>query len=234
MHRLNWLFTCSSLVVLLVTAERYSFTTKILLHPGNFLRLHEFVQMNLIILLTVILPFLLLRDVSGNFELVKKRTGFWWMLLFLIGVYFYATGNGVHEIGSFFFNQYCDTKNFSDILCTGFFINDYYYGNILYFIGGTLMILPLLFLEHTKQFFQMDRRNMVILYVNGIFYSLAIFAYSAFDRVAIGLIYSLTIMVVSDILLFHHWKKRNRIPVILYTSVCYTLGALGALYVWVF
>jgi hypothetical protein len=44
MNRLNGAFTVTSALVLLVTLERFSFTTSILLQPYSFIRLHELVQ----------------------------------------------------------------------------------------------------------------------------------------------------------------------------------------------
>jgi hypothetical protein len=55
MKRLNWLLTLVSLTVLVVTGERFSFTTRVVLPPSNFLRLHEVLQMTLMILATVVL-----------------------------------------------------------------------------------------------------------------------------------------------------------------------------------
>src|SRR5690348_17336571 len=98
MHRLNILFTLSSISVLLVTIERFSFTTKILLQPYNFLRLHEVIQMLFLILFTVVIPFFILYEVSESFHLFVKRSLVWIPLLFIGGIYFYATGNGLHEM----------------------------------------------------------------------------------------------------------------------------------------
>ena len=111
MHRLNVFFTLSSLSVLLVTIERFSFTTKVLLQPYNFFRLHEFIQLSFIILLTVVIPFGILYIISDSLTLYSKRKYVWLVLLFLIGVYFYSTGNGVHEMAGFTLNQYCNVKS---------------------------------------------------------------------------------------------------------------------------
>lgn len=234
MNRLNWLFTFSSLNVLLVTIERYSFTTKVLLQPDSFLRLHEVFQMTFIILLTVILPFLLLKEISGNFKLLKNPKGFYLLLTFIIGIYFYATGNGVHELASFQFNHYCDTKSFGGDLCGGFFFNDYYFGNILYFFGGILMNLPLLMLERTKQYFKFNKKELIILTVNAVVYGLAIFAYSGFDRVLVGLTYSTILMILACYYLFTSKKSFNKLPVTLSLAICYSLGTIGAVLVRIF
>ncbi|MBI3980921.1 hypothetical protein HY345_02895 [Candidatus Microgenomates bacterium] len=234
MNKLNWLLTLSSLSVLLVTIERFSFTTRILLQPYNFLRLHEIVQMCVVILFTVIIPYLVLKEVSDNFSLLRKRWGFWLGLMFVTGIYFYATGNGVHEVSSFNFNNFCDTKNFQGNLCGGMFFNDYYTGNILYFVGGILMYLSLLLFEQRNPNKTYQRKDLPLTTINSLIFSFAIFAYSGFDRVLVGLVFSLIMMTISLILLY---KKRGKIleaPYTLYTVLSYSVGTIAALAVRIF
>src|SRR5579859_1640300 len=104
MKRLNVLLTLSSFVVLLVTIERFSFTTNVVLQPYNFLRLHEVIQTTVIILATVLILFFLFKEVSQNFTLLQSKKGTVLGLLFITGIYFYATGNGMHELASYLFN----------------------------------------------------------------------------------------------------------------------------------
>lgn len=229
MNKLNLLFILSSISVLLVTIERFSFTTHILLQPYSFLRLHELVQMVFIILLTVLIPFFLLREVSGNFESFKVKKGLLLGILFIIGIYFYATGNGVHEVSSFTFNNYCDTKNVSGNLCGGLFFNDYYTGNIIYFFGAGFMVISLLLLEKSRPNKMYKKKDLVLTLINAGIYAFAIFAYAAFDRVLVGLIYSVIMMVIADVLFLQIRKKYLEYPVITYTAVTYTIGTLAAI-----
>lgn len=231
MNKLNILFTLSSLSVLLVTIERFSFTAGVLLQPYNFLRLHELVQMTIIILITVIIPFLILKEVSDNFSFLKSRNGFLLTLLFVIGVYFYATGNGVHEMASFLFNNYCSVKNFSGNLCSGLFINDYYTGNVLYFIGGGLMVSSLLLIEKLNPTTKFNKKEMIILKINAVVYALAIFAYAAFDVVLVGITYSVIITAISLLIFISIRKNYLNYPVITYTTLTYILGTALAILV---
>lgn len=231
MNKLNWLFTLTSISVLLVTIERFSPTTKILLQPYNFLRFHELLQMTTLILLTVVIPALILKEITDNFETLKSKNGATLFVAFIVGVYFYATGNGLHEVASFTFNNFCNVKNFVGDLCGGLFFNDYYTGNILYFIGAFFMNLSLLLLERQKQTQTFSNRDLTILLVNGLIYSLAIFAYSGFDRVLVGLVYSAIVAVIADALLLTSKLKYKNQPVAVYTAVTYTLGTVAALLV---
>lgn len=231
MNRLNLLFSLSSLSVILVTIERFSFTTKVLLQPYSFLRLHELVQMSFLILFTVIVPTLILKEVTHNFETLKIKPGFILFLLFIIGIYFYATGNGVHEVSSFNFNNFCDIKNFSGDLCGGFFFNDYYTGNIFYFLGAALMVGILMVFELIRPNKTYKRKDLILTIINSLIYAFAIFAYAAFDKVLVGLIYSVIITIFALILILKVRKNYLEHPVTLYTALTYTLGTIAAIFV---
>ncbi len=230
MNRLNLLFSLSSLSVLLVTVERFSFTAKILLQPYSFLRLHELVQMSLIILLTVVIPVFLLKEISQNFKKVKQRE-FLLILSFITGVYFYATGNGVHELASFLFNHYCNTLKFVGDLCGGFFFNNYYTGNIFYFIGGFMMVASLLLLEYKRPNETYKKKDLPITIINACIYAFAIFAYATFDKVLVGIIYSIITTVFAVYLFVQIRKKYLKYPVITYTTITYVIGTVTALIV---
>lgn len=227
MHRLNLIFTLSSLSVLLVTIERFSFTARILLQPYSFLRLHELVQMSFIILLTVVIPVFLLKEVTQNFKNIKQKE-FILLLTFITGVYFYATGNGIHELASFLFNHYCDVARFSGDLCGGFFFNDYYTGNIYYFIGGFMMVASLLLFERGRPNETYKKKDLPITIVNAAVYAFAILAYAAFDRVLVGITYSIITTVFAIALFLQVRTKYLQYPVITYTSLTYALGTVAA------
>lgn len=226
MKTLNWLFTLSSINLILVTIERFSVTTKILLQPYNFLRLHEIFQMTTLILFTVILSVFILKEVINNFAALKNRRGFIFFLAFIIGIYFYATGNGVHEVSSFNFNNFCDTKHIANDVCGSFFFNDYYTGNVFYFIGAALMIISIMLLEKGNPSDLFKKKDIIILRTNATIYSLAIFAYAAFDKVLVGLIYTLIVWVITVYLFWKVKKNYNQYPFITYTMITYTLGIL--------
>ncbi len=193
MKRLHLLLSLNSLAVVLVSLERFSFTTRVLLQPYQFLRLHEALQIGVLILATVLIPFFLFREVTGNFSLLAKdkRRGMVLGSVFLAGIYFYASGNAFHELASFLFNQYCDVTSVSGQLCASLFFNDYYTGNVLYFIGAFLFTLALILLEVVQPRLLMTKRDLWLLVPNSLIYALAIVAYAGFDRVLVGLVYSL-------------------------------------------
>jgi hypothetical protein len=231
MRKLHIILTLSSLNVILVSIERFSPTTQILLQPDDFLHLHELLQMTTLILLTVIIPGFLLQHVTDNFALLRSRSGALLGLLFLVGVYFYATGNGLHEVASFLFNQYCPTDQFDSAVCKSMFIDDYYVGNILYFIGAWAFWLPLLIFEQMRPHDRMSRRDIILVAVNAIFWALAIIAYAGFDRVLVGFFFAV-VMLITALLLFIRARRDYRtLPLTFYTILVYVLGLAGSIIV---
>lgn len=229
MKTINILLILSSLNIILVTVERFSFTTKIVLDPYGFLRLHEVFQILTLILFTVIIPFFLLKEISHNFDFLKTTKGMLLALAFIIGVYFYATGNGVHELASYLFNTFCPVKNFSSPECKSMYFNDYYFGNILYFVGAFLMNISLLVLERIKPNLNFSKKDLMVTSINSFVYAFAIFAYAAFDRVLVGLVYSLIVMIIADLSLLTFNKGYQKIPFTFYLALSYTVGTIASI-----
>lgn len=231
MKTLNLLLTLSSLNVILVTVERFSFTTKIILQPYSFLRLHEVFQITVLIFITIVIPFFILKEITHNFISLKNPKGTIVGLTFVIGVYFYATGNGIHELASYLFNTFCPTKNFSSLQCQSMYFNDYYFGNILYFAGAFLTNISLIIFERIKPNINFSKKDMVVTSINSLVLAFAIFAYSAFDRVLVGFVYSMLTTIVAYLFLFTWKKKYIYIPFTLYLTIAYTIGTLASLIV---
>lgn len=228
MKRINLILTLLSLNTVLVTIERFSFTTKVILQPYNFLRLHEVFQMLVVILLTVALPFFLLKEITNNFETLKTVKGTLLGLLFIVGVYFYSTGNGVHEVASYIFNTFCSVKHIAPGFCGSAFFNDYYFGNILYFVGLLFVNLSLVMLEKIKPSKSFTKKDTIVTLINSFILALTMFAYAAFDRVLVGLIFTLVAAVTIDFLLLTAKTNFKTLPFTLYCATGYTLGFLAS------
>ncbi|HEX4246515.1 MAG TPA: hypothetical protein VH008_01515 [Pseudonocardia sp.] len=103
----------------------------------------------------------------------------------------------MHELASFAFNAYCDPDRLTDPLCGGLFFNDYFTGNVLYFVGAFLMNLGLLLFERLNPSESFRRRHLPVLLANAVVYAFAVFAYAAFDRVLVGLVYTVVMAAVA-------------------------------------
>jgi hypothetical protein len=227
MNRLNGAFTVTSALVLLVTIERFSFTTTILLQPYSFIRLHELIQGPILLTLFLVVSTFVLKELSGQFKTLRYPL----LALFVVGAYLYGLGEGWHEVTSFTLNQHCDVQNISDDLCGGLFINDYYTGNILFFIGGIGMATALMILERMNPSRPWDNRNVIIGVVNSVIYSFTFFAYAAFDTVLVGLYSTAALMLIAIVLLAGVARRWREHPYLSYSVFAYTLATTASLIV---
>lgn len=231
MQRINLIFTLYSLNALIVIIERLSPTTQVLLQPFNYIRLHELIQTNVLLLISVILSIMVLKFVTNNFQLLKEKSNFFWTLLFISGVYLYGVGEAWHEVASFTLNQYCNLNNIQGNLCGGLFVNDYFTGNIIFFIGGVIMNISLLALSIKTPIDKFDNKNLVILFLNSLVFGFTWFAYAAFDRVLIGFYFLILLTIIS---LFFFIKTKSRLreyPYVLYSLTAYIFATLATIVV---
>lgn len=231
MKPINILLTLLSLNTVLVIVERLSPTTKIILEPYQFLRVHEVFQMLFVILVSFPILFLILKVVSDNFRLLKDKKGTFIGVLFIIGLYLTATGNGAHEVASFVYETFCTNKHVIAGLCGSSYFNTYYFGNIVYFAGLLFSNLALILLEIKNPDKSFTKKDVMVTIVNGIVYAFTLFAYGAFDLVLVGLGFTVVMAILVDYLLFTAKSKPTALPFTLYSALAYTLSAIAILVV---
>ena len=231
MNKLNTIFTLYSLTAFIIIIERLSPTTRILLPPYNFIRLHEINQTVIFLSITIILSCLLLKHITNNFQSLKEKGNSLLLILFAVGIYLYGAGEGWHEVASFTLNTYCDVNHLINNLCGGLFINDFYAGNIIFFIGGILMNTSLMALAAKRPTTQFERKDLIILFANSVVYAFTWFAYAAFDTVLVGLFFS-TLLTLISLGFFLKVKNKWKVyPYITYSAAAYTLATLATIIV---
>jgi len=224
MHTLNRIFLVNSLLVVLVSVERFSVTTRVILQPHSFLSLHQLVQTGVLILAGTVTSWWTFSVVSG-----QRRARLWLSIAFIAGTYLYGAGEGLHELASYLLNSRCaDPAHPVGTLCGGLFVNDFYTGNILFFAGGLLMTASLLVAERLQPATTFARRDVALLSVNAVVFAATVVAYAAFDTVLVGLVFALVMQVVSVAMWLPVRREPLRYPVTLYTLITYALGAVVA------
>src|SRR5215212_6712410 len=163
MKRTNIIVSLYSLTALVIIIERLLPITRVLLQPYDFIRLHEINQTVIFLPITVILSFFVLQSVTGNFRTLNRKLNTVLMIVFLCGAYLYGAGEGWHEVASFTLNTYCDAHSPAGDLCQGLFINDYYAGNLIFFVGGVMMNGVLLALATQQKMERFNNNDMAIL-----------------------------------------------------------------------
>lgn len=231
MKRLNILLSLYSLLALIIITERLLPATRVLLQPYDFIRLHEINQTVLFLTATVILSFFTLLLLTNNFKTIQSKAGILLAVLFIVGVYLYGAGEGWHEVASFTLNQYCSIKKITGNLCGGLFINDFYAGNIIFFIGGVFMNISLMGFAVMQPIKNWTNKDMSILLVNSLVYAFTWFAYAAFDTVSVGLLFSAILTFISIGFLVRIKNQFRKYPYITYSALAYSLATLATILV---
>lgn len=231
MNPVNRLLSLLSLTAAVVVVERLSPTTRILLSPYHFLRLHEVVQMSIIIPASIIISFLLLKIVTDNYRLLKTPRGTFLGSIFMLGMYFTATGNGAHEIASHMYNTFCTITIIESVRCGALYFNDYYFGNIVYFLGLALTTIALMEFERNNPQKNFSRSDLAVTIANGLVYALTLFAYGAFDPVLVGFVFTVVMAIVTIPLVLSAKSGPTTLPFSLYSSIGYAVSAIAIMMV---
>lgn len=226
MKRVTLILSLLSLNAVLTIIERLSFTTDIILQPYNFLRLHEIIQITIFLPVSVIGTFLILKYISNDFDTIKDTRGTVYVLLFVVGSYFYGLGEGLHEVASFFFNTYCDTKHIVTDACGSMFFNDYYTGNIYFFAGLLMSTVGILLLEQRGTYKKLSQRDLAIVLANSMIFAFTLIAYAALDRVLVGFIFLVIATLATGIIIVLRKKPIRKLPFTIYTFVAYAASMI--------
>jgi hypothetical protein len=229
MKRVNTIVTLYSLTALVIIIERLLPITQVLLQPYDFIRLHEINQTVIFLPITVILSFFVLQSVTDNFRTLNRKLNTVLAAVFLCGVYLYGAGEGWHEVASFTLNTYCDTDNLTGNLCLGLFINDYYAGNLIFFVGGVMMNTVLLVLATQQKMERFNNTDLAILLFNSLVYAFTWFAYAAFDVVLLGLYFAALLAIISIVAWIKVRRNMREYPYITYSVVAYTLATIATI-----
>lgn len=229
MKRINIIVSLYTLTALVIIIERLLPITRVLLQPYDFIRLHEINQTVIFLPITVILSFFVLQSVTDTFRTLNGKLNTVLAIVFVCGAYLYGAGEGWHEVASFTLNTYCENQNLPGNLCQGLFINDYYAGNLIFFVGGVMMNAVLLVLATQQKMDRFNNKDMAILFVNSLVYAFTWFAYAAFDVVLLGLYFAALLAVISIVTWVKVKRNIREYPYITYSVVAYTLATIATI-----
>ena len=228
-HPVSRIFWLNSLVVVVVTIESFSRTTRVVLPPHDFLSLHQLIQTAVLILASVVLAMLLFWETSGHLTGLPGRSAVWLTVLFTAGAYLYGAGEGLHELASYLLGARCDADHPVGDLCGGLFVNDFYTGNIVFFVGAALITAVPVVAERLNVSPDPRRPGMVSLIVNAVVFAFTVVAYAAFDTVLVGLVFALVMLVFTVVMWLPVRARTSRYPVTTYSLITYALGAVVSL-----
>jgi hypothetical protein len=229
MKKIHWILTGLTFSIIILSLNRLTTLTSGYLQPYEFLRWLDFNAMLPIPLLSVLLYYLLWRQVSWNDTFQKTGKYVVLALLFISGVYFFAAGSGTHEVTNYLNTRFCDAGRTRNTICNIIAYNDDEFSHYVYYLGFILLNISLMFLE----FFQprktkVTNRDIVFVGLNSLLIGLGIFANLAFEEIGLDLVFFGSVMVLALVLLVLK-KSTYRLPVIFYFAASYTLGVAGTI-----
>ncbi|MCL4384270.1 hypothetical protein M1116_02360 [Patescibacteria group bacterium] len=228
MNALTVWLSLLSIGLLAMTAGGLLGTGAVYLEPDDFLRLHELIQIAVILPLTIVIAFMILRTVTGRFQKLQNGLGIALGVIFFLGIYFYAVGNGIHEVTNFFLNSYCDLTLVPGTFCRGLAVNDFYLSNLFIFGGAYLVNLSLIILERMAPV-SINGRELILVAINSLILAAIIAINVTRGTVAISMVYALLTMITTDIFFLFRKVSWRQVPLTLYLAIAYTIGGLTGL-----
>jgi len=230
MKRILWILSGLSVVILLLSINRLSSLTSSYLQPYDFLRWLDFNAMIPIPLASILLYYLLLKEVGPEGSFLKTRAYTLLFLLFISGVYLFGTSSGTHEVTNYLNTRFCERGNLRNQICNIISYNDDEFSHIIYYIGFVLMNVALMVTEfNIPRKKEMQKRDRLIVSANAVFIGLGIFANLAFEEIGLDLYFFGSMMVLALFLLSRKSWRFSHFPVLLYFAISYSLGVIGTI-----
>jgi len=227
MKRVHLLLTGLSITILLLSFNRLTSFTLSYLQPYDFLRWLDFNAMIPIPLLSILLYYFLLREVTYKFSFKKTKLYVFLFALFIVGVYLFGASSGNHEVTNYLNTRFCERGTIDSPLCNIIAYNDDEFSHIIYYLGFVFMNIVLLFMEYNMPRQKgMIKKDYIYISANAIFIGLGIFANLAFEEIGIDL-YVFGFLMALSLYLLYSKKIVSQFPLTYYFAVSYTIGVLG-------
>jgi len=227
MKRVHLLLTGLSITILLLSFNRLTSFTLSYLQPYDFLRWLDFNAMIPIPLLSIIIYYLLLREVTYESKFKKTKLYIFLFLLFITGVYLFGVSSGNHEVTNYLNTRFCERGTIDSPLCNIIAYNDDEFSHIVYYLGFVFMNMVLLLMEYNMPRKKgMIRKDYIFVSANALFIGLGIFANLAFEEIGIDL-YVFGFLMALSLYLLYSKKIVSKFLLTYYFAVSYTVGVVG-------
>ncbi|MBI4137386.1 hypothetical protein HY469_04965, partial [Candidatus Roizmanbacteria bacterium] len=184
---------------------------------------------------SVVLYFFLKKNVEENGKLLNKNKIVLATLLFIIGVYLFGAGSGLHEAMDYLNARFCNRGEITNALCNIISYNDDTFSHIVYYIGFILLTISLVITEYfSPRKNPISLKDIRLISANALFIALFIFLNLAFEPTLMDMIVfgSMTVFTAS-VLQFGRHSYKN-LPITLYFAISYGVGVISSLVYKVF
>jgi hypothetical protein len=228
MKKIHWILTGLSLTIVLLSLNRLTSFTAGYLQPYEFLRWVDFNAMLPIPLISLILYYLLQRQITYDSPFQRTSKYLLLMVLFVSGVYLFGAGSGDHEVTNYLNTRFCERGDTNSTLCNIIGYNDDEFSHYVYYLGFILLNVSLICMEfYTPRTQQASRKDLFFILLNSLLIGLGIFANLAFEEIGLDLVFFGSVLLLALALLLLGKRSVYGLPIIFYFAASYSLGVIG-------
>ena len=230
MRRVHVLLSGLSLMIVALSVNRLSGVTQQRVDPDGFLRWLDLNAMLPIPIVSIVLYYLLKRDVEHAGEAVRSRRVTILNVAFVVGVYLFGVSSGDHETTNYLHQRFCTDQPPDPNFCAVVIFHDDTFSHVIYYAGVILYTLALVLIERSfPRRSAVSRRDRLGIGLNAAVIAVGIFANLAFEETGLDLAVFALVAVVSNAVLWLSGRHWVRLPVTLYVAGSFGTGLIATL-----
>jgi hypothetical protein len=230
MKRVHVLLTGLSLVIVVLSVNRLSSLTQQRLEPYDFLRWLDFNAMLPIPIASIVLYYLLKKDVELAGEAIRTRLLLALNVIFVVGIYLFGVSSGDHETTNYLHHRFCADRPADASLCAAVVFHDDTFSHVLYYLGVIMYTLALVTIEwRFPRRAEATRRDLLPILANAAVIAVGVFANLAFEEAALDMLAFGLVAAVANVLLWLTGRRWTQLPVTLYIAASFGAGLTATL-----
>jgi hypothetical protein len=225
MKKVHVLLTGLSLVIVILSINRLSSLTQYRLEPHDFLRWLDFNAMLPIPIVSIVLYYLLKKDVELAGQAARTRLLLALNVVFVVGIYLFGASSGDHETTNYLHHRFCTDSPADADLCAAVIFHDDTFSHVLYYLGVIMYTLALVTIEwRFPRRTEATKRDRLPILLNAAVIAVGIFANLAFEEARLDMVAFGLVAVVANVLLWLTGRRWTQLPFTLYVATSFGAG----------
>ena len=225
MKKVHVLLTSLSILIVLLSINRLGSFTQHRLGPYDFLRWLDINAMLPIPIATIVVYYLLKKDVEVAGEARQTRPFLALNAIFLVGVYLFGASSGDHETTNYLNFRFCAERPVDAELCAAVEFHDDTFSHVLYYLSVIMYTLAVVTIEwRSPRRTELSGRDGRLILANAAVIAVGIFANLAFETAAIDMVAFGLVAAVANGLLWLTGRRWAQLPFTLYVAASFGAG----------
>ena len=225
MTRVHVLLAGLSLVIVGLSINRLGSFTQQRLEPYEFLRWLDVNAMLPIPIASIVLYYLLKKDVELAGAAAGTRPSLTLNVVFMVGVYLFGASSGDHETTNYLHYRFCTDQPVDPDLCAVVVFHDDTFSHLLYYLGVIMYTLAVVVIEwRFPRRTEVARRDGALILANAAVIAVGIFANLAFEAAAIDMVAFGLVAGVANGLLWLTGRRWTQLPFTFYIAASFGAG----------